>query len=95
MDAVNIRIGHLIFDHADYDAESDVLYLHIGEPQPAEGKETPEGHLLRFVPGTQQIVGLTIVGARERVERDGQLQVTAPEVVVASGDSLAGALQIA
>ena len=48
MDAVNIQIGHLLFDHADYDADSDVLYLHVGEPRPAEGEETPEGHLLRF-----------------------------------------------
>ncbi len=32
MERVNIRIGSLHFDHADYDAENDVLYLHIGEP---------------------------------------------------------------
>jgi hypothetical protein len=41
MEAVNIRIGPLVFDHAEYDAESDVLYLHVGPPREAEGEETP------------------------------------------------------
>lgn len=53
MERVNIKIGSITFDHADYDAEGDVLYLHVGEPQKADGEQTPEGHLLRFVPGTQ------------------------------------------
>lgn len=95
MDVVNIQIGHLTFDHAEYDADSDVLYLHIGEPQPAEGEETPEGHLLRFAPGTQRIIGLTIVGARAVLQRDGRLVVTVPETVETSGEALAGALQLA
>ena len=56
MEAVNIRIGPLEFDHADYDADGDVLYLHVGQPQPGEGEETPEGHVVRFAPGTQRIV---------------------------------------
>ena len=43
MERVNITIGPLTFDHADYDAEGDVLYLHVGEPQEGEGEETPEG----------------------------------------------------
>ena len=33
MEAVNIRIGPLTFDHADYDADGDVLYLHVGQPR--------------------------------------------------------------
>ena len=92
MDAVNIRIGHLTFDHADYDADSDVLYLHVGEPREAEGEETPEGHLLRFAPGSHNVVGLTLVGARALLKRDGQLIVTVPETVEASSEVLAGAL---
>ncbi|HTZ87925.1 MAG TPA: hypothetical protein VMB05_14760 [Solirubrobacteraceae bacterium] len=43
MQRVSITIGPLTFDHADYDADSDVLYLHVGEPQVGEGEETPEG----------------------------------------------------
>jgi hypothetical protein len=52
MQAVDIRIGPLELDHADYDADGDVLDLHVGQPQPGEGEETPEGHVLRFAPGT-------------------------------------------
>ncbi len=95
MDAVIIHIGPLVFDHADYDPDGDVLYLHAGEPQPAEGEETPEGHVLRFAPGTQQIVGLTIINAKHVLDRDGRLVVTVPETVEASADELAPALQAA
>jgi uncharacterized protein YuzE len=95
MEAMNIHIGPLVFDHADYDAESDVLYLHVGAPQVAEGEETPEGHVLRFAPGTQQIVGLTVINARRLLDRDGRLIVTVPERVEASEDELAPALRAA
>jgi hypothetical protein len=43
MELVNITIGSLTFDHADYDAANDVLYLYAGKPTPGEGEETPEG----------------------------------------------------
>jgi uncharacterized protein YuzE len=89
---VNIRIGPVAFDHADYDAENDVLYLHVGEPREAEGEETPEGHVLRFEPGTQRIVGLTVLGAQAILDRDGELRITMPESVKASADDLAPAL---
>lgn len=64
MECVNITIGPLSFDHADYDAESDVLHLHVGTPEPAEGEETPEGHVVRYALGTNRVVGLTVLGAR-------------------------------
>ncbi len=92
MEQVNIRIGHITFDHADYDADSDVLYLHVGEPQKAEGEETPEGHVLRYAPGSQRIVGLTVLGAQRILDREGELRVTIPESVKASADDLAPAL---
>lgn len=92
MEAVNVHIGPLVFDHADYDAEGDVLYLHAGSPRKAEGEETPEGHLLRFEPGTEHIVGLTVVNARWLLDRDGRLIVTVPEKVEASAAELAPAL---
>ena len=81
MERVNITIGTLTFDRANYDAENDVLYLHLGEPQPGEGEETPEGHVLRYEPGTSQVIGLTVVGARETLERDGRLSITVPETI--------------
>lgn len=95
MEAVNIQIGPLVFDQADYDAEGDVLYLHVGEPQPAEGEETPEGHVLRYAPGTQTIVGLTVINARRVLDREGRLVVTVPETVEASAAQLAPALEAA
>jgi uncharacterized protein YuzE len=95
MEAVNVHIGPLAFDHANYDADGDVLYLHVGAPQPGEGEETPEGHVLRFAPGTQRIIGLTIINAQHLLDRDGRLIVTVPETVEASADDLAPALHAA
>jgi hypothetical protein len=95
MEALNVKIGPLVFDHADYDAEGDVLYPHVGAPQEAEGEETPEGHVLRFEPGSHPIVGLTVINARWLLDRDGQLTITIPETVEASADELAPALAIA
>lgn len=92
MERVSIKIGPLSFDHADYDDENDVLYLHIGEPQVGEGEETPEGHVLRYAPGTNQVVGLTVLGARGILRRDGHLAVTVPETVETSAEDLAPAL---
>jgi hypothetical protein len=48
MDLMNVTIGNLTFDHSTYDADGDVLYLHIGERQAAaDSEQTPEGHVLR------------------------------------------------
>jgi uncharacterized protein YuzE len=92
MERVNITIGRLTFDHANYDAENDVLYLHVGEPESGEGEETPEGHVVRYAPGTNHVVGLTVLGARRILERDGHLAVTVPETVETSAEQLAPAL---
>jgi uncharacterized protein YuzE len=92
MEQVTIKIGPITFDHADYDPDGDVLYLHIGEPQPGEGEETPEGHVLRYAPGTQTIVGLTILGAQRVLDLEGDLTVTIPEPAKASAEDLAPAL---
>jgi uncharacterized protein YuzE len=92
---VNIRIGRLEFDHADYDADGDVRYLHVGQAQGGEGEETSEGYVLRFAPGTQRIVGLTVINARQVLDRDGRLIVTVPETAEATAEDLAPALQAA
>lgn len=95
MKHVNIKAGAVTFDHADYYAENGVLYLHVGEPQEAEGEERPEGHVLRYAPGAQRIVGLTVLGAQRILDHDGDLRVTIPEPVKASADDLAPALAVA
>jgi uncharacterized protein YuzE len=81
MDLVNLQIGPIAFDHADYDAEHDVLYLSVGEPRVAESEETPEGHVIRYRPATDHIIGLTLLGPRRIIEREGKLTVTLPESV--------------
>lgn len=95
MEPLNIQVGSLTFDHADYDPGRDVLCLHVGPPEPGEGEQTPEGHVLRFAPGTHGIVGLTVINDRHVLERDGRLIVTVPETVEASTDALAAALHAA
>lgn len=95
MDSVTVHIGHLAFDHADYDAEGDVLYLHVGTPRASESEETPEGHAVHYLPGTHDVVGLTIVNAKWLLERDGRLKVTVPEIVEATAADLAPGLSAA
>lgn len=92
MEQVNIKIGPVLFDHADFDAEHDVLYLHVGEPQEGEGEETPEGHVIRYAPGSHRIVGLTMLGPRKILERDGRIVVTIPETIETTAEALAPAL---
>ncbi len=92
MERLNIAIGALSFEYADYDQENDVLYLHIGHPQLGEGEETPEGHVVRYAPGTSRVVGLTVLGARQLLDRDGHLAITVPETVETTAEQLAPAL---
>jgi hypothetical protein len=70
----------------------EAVNIHIGW---LGGEETPEGHVVRFAPGTQQIAGLTIINARQVLDRDGRLIVTVPETVEATAEDLAPALQAA
>lgn len=92
MEQVNIKIGLILFDHAEYDGEHDVLYLHVGEPEGGEGEETPEGHVIRYAPGAGRIVGLTLLGPKRILDRDGRIVVTIPGPVEATADDLAPAL---
>ena len=81
MDAMTVKIGPLTFDHATYDEQGDVLYLHVGERQAAvDSEQTPEGHVLRF-DDAGKIIGLTIINAKWLLQRDGELVVTLPEQV--------------
>ena len=45
----SVTIAGTTFDTVRYDAEADMLYLHVGDPSSAiEFDESPEGHHLRF-----------------------------------------------
>jgi uncharacterized protein YuzE len=91
MEKVNITIGSITFDRADYDADNDVLYLSIGEPNGGECEETPEMHVVCYAPGTYDILGLTIFNVRGRIKKDGHLTVTLPETSKTSAEVLAPA----
>jgi uncharacterized protein YuzE len=51
----------------DYDEEADVLYISIGKPQKALGIDIGEGAIVRYIESTGELVGLTLVGVKERV----------------------------
>jgi uncharacterized protein YuzE len=75
---VSVQIGKVTFDRVSYDRAADVLYLHVGDPSVAvDFDESPEGHALRF-DSRGHLVGLTIVGARALLQRDGHITVTIP-----------------
>lgn len=76
-----ITVAGVTFDNVDYDAEADVLYLHVGDPASAVGfDESPEGHHLRF-DASGELVGITVVGARQDLNASGKVVVTVPERV--------------
>ncbi|HEX5851534.1 MAG TPA: DUF2283 domain-containing protein [Solirubrobacteraceae bacterium] len=89
---MKVTIGSLTFDHTSYDDRGDVLYLHLGDRQlaVAVSEGTPEGHVLRFNQG--EVIGLTIINAKWLLERDHVINVTVPEHVAVSPDTLAEVL---
>jgi uncharacterized protein YuzE len=73
-----VRIGGVTFDNNFYDRDVDVLYLHVGDPASAvDFDATVEGDHTRFGPDGG-LVGLTILNAKRRLERDGVIDVTLP-----------------
>ncbi|MEW6381469.1 MAG: DUF2283 domain-containing protein [bacterium] len=54
----------------EYDEEADVLYISIGEPCKALGVDIGEGAILRYREETGEVVGLTLLGVKERLLRN-------------------------
>lgn len=54
---------------SDYDEDADVLYLSIGEPRPALGIDVGDGLVVRYDEANREVVGLTVIGLRERLRR--------------------------
>ncbi len=89
---MTVTIDGIVFDRARYDADADVLYLHVGDPDAAvDFDETREGHAVRF-DADGRIVGLTLVGPRGLLEREGELEITLPVSSTISADELREAL---
>ncbi|MHB8744317.1 MAG: DUF2283 domain-containing protein [Sulfuricaulis sp.] len=53
----------------DYDKEADVLYLALGKPARALSVDIGEGLILRYDESRNEVVGLTVVGLRERLQK--------------------------
>jgi uncharacterized protein YuzE len=91
---MTVRVAGVEFDNIFYDREADVLYLHVGEPASAvDWEDTPEGDGLRYAPDGS-LIGITILNARKRIERDGKITITLPERRIEAldlGDVLAAA----
>jgi uncharacterized protein YuzE len=89
MDRLSINIDGLVFDHADYDAEGDVLYLGRGDGAAAsDAALTPEGHGIRYGP-SGEVMGVTIINARFILKRDGHITITLPHEAQVGEDALA------
>jgi uncharacterized protein YuzE len=91
---MSVKIAGIEFDGVDYYAEGDVLYLSVGDPGSAvDWDESAEGDGLRY--GSDgSLVGLTILNARNRLEREGKIVITLPEQRIEAtglGDVLAAA----
>lgn len=81
VDDLQITIAGVRFDRVRYDAEADVLYLHVGDPSTAvDFDESPEGHHLRF-DAAGRLVGITLVGVQRELEAGRRVIVTLPEPV--------------
>lgn len=51
----------------EYDEEADVLYISIGKPKKAIGVDIGEGAILRYIEETREVVGITLLGVKERL----------------------------
>lgn len=75
---IDFDIGSFHFDHANYDEESDVLYLRVGEPQEAaDAIETKDGHVIRY-DGAGNVIGLTLLSPRWLIENGREIKVDFP-----------------
>lgn len=72
-----IRVGPYTFRNVTYDGPSDVLYASIGELPRSRREPTPEEHLWHF-DDRGRFRGITLMGPREQLERDGAVYVSLP-----------------
>lgn len=92
---MSITVGQTTFDRIRYDADADVLYLHVGDPNQAVNfDESPEGHALRY-DGDGKLVGITIIAAKQLLDGAKPIVITIPERVTIDPAALAPAVQSA
>ena len=88
---MSVKLAGIEFDRVVYDGKGDVLYLHVGDPASgADWDESAEGDGVVY--GSDgSLIGLTILNARRRVEREGKIVVTLPSLRI-EADELAAVL---
>ena len=76
---MTVKLAGIEFDNVFYDRAADVLYLHVGDPATAvDTEDSTDGDGFRYGPGGS-LVGITILNARRRHERDGKIVITLPQ----------------
>jgi uncharacterized protein YuzE len=91
---MSVTIADITFDRVEYDADADVLYLHVGDPSSAvDFDETPEGHALRF-DAEGSLVGITLVRPKHLLDESGALRITLPVPSDVSARELTPALSV-
>lgn len=85
---MTIKIAGIRFEHHDYDARGDTLFLSVGPPRqepPARAYETPEGHVVEY-DEAGAIRSIELLNARRLLERDGEVRLTLPEHPAVAGE---------
>lgn len=52
-----------------YDADADVLYVSVGPPRSAIGVDIGEGTVLRYNESSGEVVGITLIGLKDKLLR--------------------------
>ena len=82
MEAIKIleQPTSMTWNYDEETEETDVLYLSVGAPRPAVGVDIGDGLVLRYDETRREVVGLTVIGLRDRLARN--LNVSTDESVV-------------
>jgi uncharacterized protein YuzE len=82
---MSVQIAGIEFDKVVYDAPVDVLYVNVEGKKAVDWDESAEGDGLSY--GSDgSLVGMTVLNARRRLERDGKIVITLPEQQVEATD---------
>jgi len=73
-----LPLGKAAIDRYSYYEQGDVLYLMVGPPHMAADDDDSQEGAVVFFDADGSSIGVTIIGARESLERDGTLNVTLP-----------------
>ncbi len=75
---MTVTVAGIDFDHHEYDARGDVLYLSVGQPREADRTiATPEGHAVDY-DEAGAVMGMVLVNVRFFLDRDGEVTITIP-----------------